>query len=969
MNLPKKLTKIIFFLFFVFSTLSLPLYSSISKQFFEIVEDKNPLKILTPSLKDISTRKLILSNNIKVFIISDKQARESSAAVAVNVGSWHDPDIYPGMAHFCEHMLFMGSKKYPNENAFWKHVLDNNGTANAYTKPDRTVYMFSINHHHFEKSLDMFSRFFIDPIFSEKSIKRELLAVNQEHNKNIENDSWRSWFIFKKEGNQNHPNAKFSTGTEETLKIIKREELIKWYKNHYKSKGMHLVLYSNKDLDTLTSLVENAFCQVENSTNESISIPYAKISSSLQEGHICYIEPIRDIKELTISWEIPPGYANDLKTKTSELIGYALSHKNDGGLYAYLSNNGLIEKLDYECSRISKNHMLLSFSMSLTKEGILKSDHIIYTFFQALNKLKTSNIPSHIYEDIESVQKTQYCWQSRQNAFQYTMNCADTLIDESLDTFPYNSIMISSFDQKNSRNLLNFLNPENALLEIIGKKEYTHKIPNLTEPWMKAKYSVVKLSNETLQSLREATPHNEISLPNPNPYISKHQKLLTYEVAEKINDPSIIGSDEGSICYFLQDSVYLIPRTQIQIGIKSPAINSSAKSLCLNQLYAKFLQHHLKSLISEGSFAGIYSSISPKNLGVYLSINSYHDKIGSFMMAFLSKLKSSYPTKNEFETVKEQLISKNKSLTKSLPCSQANMLLLSVINNCYLTPEQNLEVLNSISLEDLQSFHTAILEENFAQILIGGNIDKKNALLHYAEIKNSLCAKPFYQKNHLLEQYQNVYTNSSKPIKISKNTAMSGNSSVLFIDNGKFDYNKNASHQVFGSIIKEAFFTELRSKQQTGYIVQSMTRQYLNRLLQIFLVQSTTHYPEELLARYELFLENYNRSIEKNISLERFEKVKTSILDTLKKPPENLTLQLSNLFDLAFTYHGEFDRKEKARAAISNLTYTQFIKDCKNFISRDNNKRLAILMKGSELDEKSFSYKETSPKELAVISQ
>ena len=37
----------------------------------------------------------------------------------------------------------------------------------------------------------------------EKSIKRELLAVNQEHNKNIENDGWRSWFIFKKEGNQN----------------------------------------------------------------------------------------------------------------------------------------------------------------------------------------------------------------------------------------------------------------------------------------------------------------------------------------------------------------------------------------------------------------------------------------------------------------------------------------------------------------------------------------------------------------------------------------------------------------------------------------------------------------------------------------------------------------------------------------------------------------------------------------------
>ena len=175
------------------------------------------------------------------------------------MGSWNDPAEFPGMAHFCEHMLFMGSEKYPDENAFSQFIQDSGGMTNAYTKSDRTNYMFSINHEHLDKSLDMFSRFIIDPKFSQNSIARELLAVNQEHLKNIENDSWRSWFIFKKEGNQDHPNAMFNTGSEETLKIITRDDLSQWYNSTYKSNKMHLVIYSNKTLDTLTMLVENVF--------------------------------------------------------------------------------------------------------------------------------------------------------------------------------------------------------------------------------------------------------------------------------------------------------------------------------------------------------------------------------------------------------------------------------------------------------------------------------------------------------------------------------------------------------------------------------------------------------------------------------------------------------------------------------------------------------------------------------------
>lgn len=44
--------------------------------------------------------------------------RMAAASLCVKVGSFSDPPDLPGLAHFLEHMVFMGSKNYPQENAF-----------------------------------------------------------------------------------------------------------------------------------------------------------------------------------------------------------------------------------------------------------------------------------------------------------------------------------------------------------------------------------------------------------------------------------------------------------------------------------------------------------------------------------------------------------------------------------------------------------------------------------------------------------------------------------------------------------------------------------------------------------------------------------------------------------------------------------------------------------------------------------
>ncbi|HEY5259420.1 MAG TPA: insulinase family protein, partial [Rhabdochlamydiaceae bacterium] len=106
---------------------------------FEFVEDEAKLPILNPALKDRKTAKLRLDNGLEVYLVSDPGSDQSAAALSVEAGSWMDPKEYPGMAHFLEHMLFMGTGAYPKEFEYMQYIHDNGGTVNAYTATDRTV--------------------------------------------------------------------------------------------------------------------------------------------------------------------------------------------------------------------------------------------------------------------------------------------------------------------------------------------------------------------------------------------------------------------------------------------------------------------------------------------------------------------------------------------------------------------------------------------------------------------------------------------------------------------------------------------------------------------------------------------------------------------------------------------------------------------------------------------------------------
>ena len=139
-----------------------------------------------------SFRGLRLPNGLRVLLCSDPAAKKAAAAMDVQVGWMSDPRELAGLAHFCEHMLFLGTKRFPDEGEFERYISSNGGSNNAFTGAEDTNYYFDCGGDALPGALERFSGFFSEPLFTSSGTLREVQAIDSEHSKNIQSDFWRS---------------------------------------------------------------------------------------------------------------------------------------------------------------------------------------------------------------------------------------------------------------------------------------------------------------------------------------------------------------------------------------------------------------------------------------------------------------------------------------------------------------------------------------------------------------------------------------------------------------------------------------------------------------------------------------------------------------------------------------------------------------------------------------------------------
>ncbi len=945
----------------LFVTLTL---HTVAEETFVKIQDKITLPLLNPSLAERKTAKLRLGNGLEIYLISDPGMEQSAAALSVEAGSWQDPKEYPGMAHFLEHMLFMGTAAYPKEFEYMQYIADNGGSVNAATYPDHTVYMFSINNEAFGNALDRFSHFFIDPLLSRSCIDRELHAVDQEHSKNIENDAWRAYMICKETGNPKHPNASFSTGNASTLSGIPEQALRTWYEEHYSADQMHLTLISPLPLEDLISLASQDFARIPDREKKQEPI-LESMSSSKQLGHIIYIKPVKDLRQLSLVWEIPRAFVEDNDRKGLELLAYVLEAEGDNSLTQELKKEKIAERVSASVDRFSKSQAFFQIDISLTPQGLNQIDTAILRCFQALANLKQTGIPPYLFQEFQTLAMVNYQYQSREDAFSFVMRTANEMLYEELETYPQKTLTPTVYDPAYLSALVQIFTPQTCLFCVVADPKFTHVAPTYCEKWMSAEYAIKEIPQNKLLTWSQATPTPSLSLPSANPFTPV--RLTLAPLPEEERPPCLIADEEMAKVYFSQDTDYLVPEISAIFGIKTPSIDGSSKKKVLTDLYLKALTERLSSTLFFADTAGLHSSFAAKDLTLLVAVQGYSEKAPLLIKEIFRNMKDLQPTAEQFELYKHSLASLYDNANKELPVIQAKELLSSILFNDAPTNHEKSKILKTLSYDEFVQFSDQLLKKVYLEGFLYGNLKQEEATALVSDIKSTLAASAYPRSEQTKREILSL-PEKNGPYFIVQHTERQGNGVILLLQEGAFTLEKRAAQQVLSKALKEAFFDTLRTKQQTAYFVRAWESEEEKQLLQYFAVQSNSHHPRDLIARFELFLEDFLKNFETQIPLDRFENLKKMLVVSLQMPPENLQKMGERLYTLAFDYEGDFDWYPKRIASVSALTYQQLRTAATQFLSRENNKRLAILFEGVLNTEKGFTYEQVTQEDIRSIS-
>jgi insulysin len=317
---------------------------------------------------------LTLPGGLRAFLTSDPASDFAAAAVDVGRGSADDPSEFPGLAHFLEHMLFMGSEKYPKEDEYSKFLTQNGGYDNAFTADEHTNFFFKVRAKALPEALDRFAQFFASPLLRESSASREVMAVDSEHHKNLNSDGWRFNQVLLREcgGRPDH----FGTGDRHTLREGSREvveALRKFHSENYVADNLRLSILGQESLDDLEKIARSAFEHVRRgkAPPRNISDLPGPPKDVCAGGHVYIVRPLGDMQTLVLAFP-----AREMKSEAAQrsavlgILRFALSGRHEGGLYEDLKKRGWATSVDFGVDVNLADISTLELSVDLTSSGL-----------------------------------------------------------------------------------------------------------------------------------------------------------------------------------------------------------------------------------------------------------------------------------------------------------------------------------------------------------------------------------------------------------------------------------------------------------------------------------------------------------------------------------------------------------------------------------------------------------------------
>lgn len=876
-----------------------------------------PEHILKQSPNDSKQYKtLTLSNGLRVLVIHNEQTNKSAAALAVNIGHFSDPTDREGLAHFLEHMLFLGTKSYPDGSEYQKYISQHGGSNNAWTATEHTCFFFDIHHQHFTFALDRFSQFFISPLLSKEFVEKERQNVDAEFKLKLKDDIRRLYDVHKETINQAHPFSKFSVGSIDTLADRKESDLTTeirdFFQQHYRANIMTLVLEGPQSLDELSQLAKNKFADIKaaTSTPKTIDIPlYLPEHQQIKIN----VKPVKNDRQLIVSFAMPsidPYYRN----KPESILTYLLGHEGKGSILSYLKKQRWALSLTAGSGVNGSNFKDFNLSISLTELGEQHINKIISSIFSYLNLMKSKPVDEFYYQEKQAIANLSFNYQEKLKPLDSVCQLVINMQHYESEDYIYGDYIMDGMQQQEINVLLGYLSASNMrIIHISAQNEF-----DKNSFWYQVPFSIEKISPMQITNWENEVITHDLSLPLSNPYIVKSPKIYASTPVSKQHKstPDLIEKIDGLSIWFKQDNTFRVPKGYIYIGIDAPLTIKDSKHIAMTRLFVDLYSDAVIEQHYDAELAGIHYHLFSHQGGMTLQLSGVSTKQDKLLEQLLLSLVTASFIEEKFELFKKQLINHWHNAQTSKSISQLFSILSSTMQPKNPTSNELANALENTSFKEFTAFRKHLFDGITIEALMHGNWVPEHALKFSEQLKAAFS-------HHYSDKYAvNVPVldiEDQGDIHLPLHLPEHDHAVVIYYPFSKKDLKTIAITMITGQVLSPLFFQEMRTDKQFGYLV-GVGFIPINRYPGIaFYIQSPHINADVLVTEINGFI---NQSLEKLtlFSDDDWLHIQQGLASQLQEKDSSLRIKSQRFWAAICNKETNFDEKQQLIQVILSLT-------------------------------------------------
>ncbi|XP_014908061.1 nardilysin-like isoform X1 [Poecilia latipinna] len=756
---------------------------------------------------------------------SEKQA---AAALCVGVGSFSDPDDLPGLAHFLEHMVFMGSEKFPAENDFDAFLKRHGGSDNASTDCERTVFQFDVQRKFFREALDRWAQFFICPLMVQDAVDREVEAVDSEYQLARPSDSHRKEMLFGSLARPGHPMTKFCWGNAQTLKHGPREKRINTYKRlrefwrrNYSAHYMTLAVQSRESLETLEEWVREIFIQIPNNGKPQPDFSHLQQPFDTPAFHKLYrVVPVRKVHALTISWALPPQVKH-YRVKPLHYISWLMGHEGTGSILSLLRKRCWALALYGGNSESgfdqNSTYSIFSISVTLTDLGYQNFFQVVHLVFQYLKMLQNLGPQQRIYEEIQKIEDNEFRYQEQTDPIEFVEN-----ICENMQLFPKPDLLTGDqlmfhYDPEVIGTALSLLTPLRANLLLLAP-ENEGSCP-LQEKWFGTSYSCDDIPEEwerRWESDFELNP--DLHLPAENRFIATDFNLKKSDCPDSEFPVRILALEQGALWY-KKDNKFKIPKAYIRFHLISPIIQESPDNLVLFDLFINILAHNLAEPAYEADVAQLEYKLMAGEHGMVIRLKGFNHKLPLLLKLIVDQLADFSTEPSVFGMFAEQLKKTYFNILIKHDRLGRDVRLLILEHHRWSVVQKYRVLTQGLQVQQLMAFAAALKEELYAEGLVQGNFTSAESIEFLQYFTDKLQFRPPPAEVPVQFRVVDLPRRHHLCRVKSLNRGDPNSEVTVYYQSGLKTLREHALMELMVMLMEEPCFDFLRTKEMLGYQV------------------------------------------------------------------------------------------------------------------------------------------------------